>query len=91
MPASTARSHPPARGRPPRRLDPVVIYIEDDAGNEPDFAALGSDGISVIVGRRNRTRARLFVRHPGEVQRLLRLLTEKLYGTASRSAQIQPT
>jgi hypothetical protein len=68
----------------------VVIYI-DDAGDEPAFTTLGSDGISMIVGRRNRTRARLFVRHPGEVQRLLRLLTEILYGTASRSAQIEPT
>lgn len=62
----------------------MVIYI-DDAGDEPAFATLGSDGISMIVGRRNRTRARLFVRHPGEVQRLLRLLAQLLEGITRRT------
>lgn len=66
-------------------MNPVVIYIGDDAGDEPAFTALGSDGICVIAGRCNRTRARFFVRHPGEVQRLRCLLAKPHDGTAPSS------
>jgi alpha,alpha-trehalase len=69
---------------------PLIIYFGDDVGDEPAFAALGTHGISVIVGRRQRTRARFFVRHPGEAQRLLRLLDQALGTTDLRSPCIQP-
>jgi trehalose-phosphatase len=72
-------------GRLPRCLQPVILYIGDDAGDEPAFAALGTRGVSVIVGRRKQTRARFFVRHPGEVQRLLCLLAKLHDGTAPSS------
>ncbi len=73
------------------RSRPVVIYLGDDEADEPAFAALGRDGISVIVGRRQRTRARFFLRHPGEVLRLLRLLTELLDETVPCSSAGRPT
>ncbi|MFI5338795.1 MAG: trehalose-phosphatase [Candidatus Methylomirabilales bacterium] len=73
------------------RSRPVVIYLGDDAADEPAFAALVKTGISVIVGRRQRTRARFFLRHPGEVQRLLRLLTELLDETVPCSSAGRPT
>lgn len=71
------------------RARPVMIYLGDDEADEPGFAALAKTGISVIVGRRRRTRARFFVGNPAEVQRLLRLLTQVLNGTAPRSPRIQ--
>lgn len=71
--------------RLPRRSHPVIMYIGDDVGDEPAFAALGGDGISVVVGRRTRTRARFFLRHPAEVQRLLCLLAKLHDGTAPSS------
>jgi trehalose-phosphatase len=77
--------------RVPRRSHPVIMYIGDDAGDEPAFAALGGDGISVIVGRRARTRARFFVRHPAEVQRLLCLLAKLHDGTAPSSPDTDTT
>jgi trehalose 6-phosphate phosphatase len=77
--------------RVPRRSHPVIIYIGDDAGDEPAFAALGGDGISVIVGRRTRTHARFFLRHPAEVQRLLCLLAKLHDGTAPSSPHTDTT
>jgi trehalose-phosphatase len=70
---------------------PVILYIGDDAGDEPAFAALGTRGASVIVGRRKQTRARFFVRHPGEVQRLLCLLARLHDGSAPSSPHTDTT
>jgi len=62
---------------------PVVIYLGDDAADEPAFAALGSNGVSVIVGGRSRSRARFFVRNPADVENLLFLFTQVLEGRLS--------
>ncbi len=75
--------------RLPRRSHPVILYIGDDAGDEPAFAALGSKGVSVVVGRRQRTRARFFVRNPGEVQRLLCLLAQLQDATSPHLHQVE--
>lgn len=67
------------------RSQPLVIYVGDDAGDEPAFAALGWDGISVVVGRRSRTRARFFLRDPGEVHRFIGLVSQVIDRSTPRS------
>ncbi len=62
--------------RTSRQPRPVVIYIGDDIGDESAFAAIGREGISVLVGRRKRSRARFLLRDPCEVERFLRLLAQ---------------
>jgi trehalose-phosphatase len=73
-----------------RRSRPVIIYIGDDAGDEPAFAALGTRGVSVIVGRRKQTRARYFLRSPAEVQGFLRLLARTSGETTPPSSPVPP-
>ncbi len=53
----------------------LAIYVGDDAGDEPAFAAL-PNGVTVRVGAPRRTRARYRLRDPAEVRRFL----EKLEG-----------
>lgn len=51
----------------------VTMYIGDDTTDEDAFAVLGG-GLTVVVGRRLRTRARFYLCNPAEVWRLLRKL-----------------
>lgn len=51
----------------------VSIYIGDDTSDEDAFAVL-RDGLTVVVGRRLRTRARFYLCNPAEVSRALRRL-----------------
>lgn len=63
------RQRNPAAGR-------VLIYLGDDATDERVFRRMR--GISVAVGRRQRTAARYFLRSPAEVRRFLEALKESL-------------
>jgi trehalose-phosphatase len=49
-----------------RRRSALPIYIGDDKSDEDAFEAL-SDGITIRVGARRRSRARYYVRNTGEV------------------------
>jgi hypothetical protein len=85
-----APSYPRTRGRLPGRSPPLIMYYGDDAGDEPAFAALGTRGVSVIVGRRKQTRARYFLHSPAEVQGFLRLLARTSGETTPPSSPVPP-
>ena len=50
----------------------LAIYVGDDVTDEDAFGILGSEDLSVIVGKKRRTRARYFVKNTQDVNRLLR-------------------
>jgi trehalose-phosphatase len=54
----------------------LIVYIGDDTTDEAAFAAL-ADGLTIRVGRVNRTRARFRLRNPGEVRQFLERLAEQ--------------
>jgi trehalose-phosphatase len=60
------------RGRPGGRL--LTIFIGDDATDERVFERMS--GISIAVGKRNRTAARFYLRSPAEVRKFLERLNE---------------
>jgi trehalose-phosphatase len=68
---------------------PLVIYVGDDLGDESAFAAVGRKGLSVVFGRRRRTRARFFLKSREELQRLLQSLTLLGHGPAPCSRLIR--
>jgi trehalose-phosphatase len=55
----------------------LPIFVGDDAADESAFAALPR-GITVRVGTTRRTRARFYLRHPGEVLAFLRKLEAEI-------------
>ncbi len=55
----------------------LSVYVGDDTTDESAFAALTS-GITVRVGASRRSRARFWLRHPGEVREFLRRLATEV-------------
>ena len=55
----------------------ALLYIGDDAPDEPAFAVL-EDHITVHVGKNEQTHARFYLRNPGEVLRFLSMLEKEL-------------
>jgi len=55
----------------------LPIYVGDDTTDEEAFVELG-EGITVRVGRSNRTRANFWLRNPNEILRFLQKLEEEL-------------
>ncbi len=63
------------RGEERRRGEPVYpIYVGDDVTDEDGFRAVAGRGIGVLVGEPRESGATHYVRNPGEVVRLLRLV-----------------
>jgi len=57
---------------------PVIpLYVGDDLTDEDAFERLAADGITVLVGKRARSRARYYVTTTDEVTRLLELVVER--------------
>lgn len=56
------------------RKKPLVIFIGDDRADEEAFRQMDSGGISVAVGRRQKSAARYFCRNSSEVTRFLEFL-----------------
>ena len=56
------------------RRKPLVIFIGDDCADEEAFRRMGSNDISVAVGKNKKTAARFFCKNSGEVARFLKLL-----------------
>jgi trehalose-phosphatase len=59
-----------ARLRARRRL-PLLVYLGDDATDESVFTRLKRNDLGIFVGRPGRTRARFYLRSPGQVGRFL--------------------
>ena len=59
-----------------RRRLPLTVYLGDDVTDETVFRCLGKKDFSVLVGRPRRTRARFYLRSPGQVRRFLKQLGE---------------
>jgi len=65
------------RERKDARRDPFrLIFLGDDATDERVFERM--KGISIVVGRKHRTAARYYLRHPGEVRRFLEKLKKAI-------------
>lgn len=49
----------------------VPVYIGDDTTDEDAFAAIGQNGLTVVVGNGRRSAAQYYLRDTDEVLRLL--------------------
>ena len=65
------------------RQKPLLVYIGDDVTDEDAFAAL-SDGIAIRVGRKQRSRARYYIKNQSQVPRLLAWFAHKLASQKNR-------
>ena len=66
--------------------DARAIYVGDDVTDEVAFRDWA--GLSIVVGRRERTAARYYVRSPGEVHAFLERL-ERLQSCARRQIRLR--
>jgi trehalose-phosphatase len=57
-----------------RRRFPVVVYCGDDSTDESVFAGLSKNDFGIFVGRLRPSRARFYLRSPGEVCKFLERL-----------------
>lgn len=74
LPAGTTTKGTAVRGlvaRLRRRHFSVVVYFGDDATDESVFACLSRNDFGTFVGRPRRSRARFYLRSPGEVRKFL--------------------
>jgi len=56
----------------------IPVYIGDDVTDEDAFRAISAKGITIFVGRPKKTRARYYVKDPGEVQKVLERISGEI-------------